>query len=235
MHPPVLVYVPPVKKNIIYSVKQKTSIEELVSTLSCSLALFKENFPKMIIFCRRFEDCSEFYLLFKQCLGPNFTHPVDAPSCLSKFRIVDMYTNCTHEDVKKQIIQSFSSIGSHLRIVIATIAFSMGLDIPDVRQILHWGPSDDFESYIQETGRAGRDGYLSSALLYHTGRDNRFISSTMKEYCTNTSVCRRKMLFADFEGCNDITTCCKCYCCDICRKDCQCILNHLNYSFIEIN
>ena len=131
-----------------------------------------------------------------------------------------MYTSCTQEEVKKNIIQSFCSNASHLRIVIATIAFSMGLDVPDVREVIHWGPSDDFECYIQETGRAGRDGDLCCAVLYHASRDNRSIDKMMIEYCNNTSVCRRQLLFADFEGC-DIGTCCKCYCCDICMKDCM--------------
>ena len=53
-------------------------------------------------------------------------------------------------------------------IVISTIAFSMGLDVPNIRQVIHWGPSEDFESYIPETGRSGRDGNLSCALLYYT-------------------------------------------------------------------
>ena len=50
-----------------------------------------------------------------------------------------MYTSCTQEEVKKNIIQSFCSNTSHLRIVIATFAFIMGLDVPNVRQVLHWG------------------------------------------------------------------------------------------------
>ena len=49
--------------------------------------------------------------------------------------------------------------------VIATIAFGMGIDCPDVRQIAHVGMPDDTESYIQETGRARRDGNLGLATL----------------------------------------------------------------------
>ena len=44
----------------------------------------------------------------------------------------------------------------------------MGLDCPDVRRIIHWRPSADIESYVQVTGRTGRDGFcrvLSSFIL----------------------------------------------------------------------
>ncbi len=48
----------------------------------------------------------------------------------------------------------------------ATVAFGMGLDCPNVRRIIHWGPSTDVEQYVQETGRAGRDGLPVVAILY---------------------------------------------------------------------
>ena len=56
---------------------------------------------------------------------------------------------------------------SCLRVVIATVAFGMGLDSPNIRRIIHWGAPADTESYIQETGRAGRDGEQSLAKLYY--------------------------------------------------------------------
>ena len=48
--------------------------------------------------------------------------------------------------------------GSTLRLVIATTAFGMGVDCKDIRRVTHWGYPSDKEQYIQETGRAGRDG-----------------------------------------------------------------------------
>ena len=74
-----------------------------------------------------------------------------------KYRLVDMFTKCTEPNIKEDIISEFSKPDG------ATIAFGMG---PDVRQILHWGASNDIESYIQETGRCGRDGFTSNAVVF---------------------------------------------------------------------
>ena len=60
-----------------------------------------------------------------------------------------------------------------LHTVIATIAFGMGLDCPDVRQVLQWAPSHDIGSYIQETGRCGRDGLAPNAVLFFSKEDER--------------------------------------------------------------
>ena len=53
-----------------------------------------------------------------------------------------------------------------LRVVIATFAFGMGLYIPNIREVIPWGAPSDIESYMHETGRAGRDGKSATAVLY---------------------------------------------------------------------
>ena len=94
----------------------------------------------------------------------------------------------------------------NLRVAIATIAFGMGNDCPDIRQVIHWGPSADLESYIQETGRAGRDGYVSNAVLFHSASDYRYASHAMINYCKNTVKCNRRVLFKDFDDDNNYYT-----------------------------
>ena len=134
-----------------------------------------------------------------------------------------MYTQCTDKDVKSQIVSQFKNPHSVLRVVIATTAFEMGIDCPNVRHIIHWGPPEDIESYVQQTGRAGRDGKQLWASLYFSLSDKKYTAKAMMGYCTNVLLCRRQLLFMDF--CDDtlvVSPIIGCNCCDVCSKSCKC-------------
>jgi len=67
------------------------------------------------------------------------------------------------------------------RVIIATNAFGMGIDKPDVRFVIHWDIPDSIESYFQESGRAGRDDKPSFAVLLYTPADKSRLKDTIRK------------------------------------------------------
>ena len=186
---PIIISELPNRKNIKYVVKHNPrALEETFAPLVEEIRFRLMKTEKLIIYCRTYDSCTMIYLYLRSRLQEEMTEPIGERD-LSPFRIVDMFTACTTMDVKEDILETFCLKDSILRVVVATVAFGMGLDCPDVRRIMHWGPSTDIEEYLQETGRAGRDGSPSTATLFVTDVKSHCIEDAMKSYIHEEQDC----------------------------------------------
>ena len=211
------------RNNICYKLKSSpsTTVEDLTDDICKEFSEKRTEFPKTILYVRTYKDCIKVYQLLKTKMAAEFTESVGYPN-LSGYRLVEMYTRILPVEKKDEVLISFSS-NTNLRLVIATTAFGMGVDIQDVTRVIHWGSPSTKEEYIQETGRSGRNGSDALAILYTTG-SKKYLKSSMVQYIENKSQCRRNLLFKDFIMYSDNETICGCKCCDVCEKKCECIV-----------
>ena len=124
-------------------------------------------------------------------------------------------------------------IREDVEIIVATIAFGMGIDKPNVRYVIHYDLPKSIEGYYQETGRAGRDGLKSDCILFFSYGDKMKIEYFIEQmedennrqvaykqlrelvsYC-ESNVCRRRLLLAYFGEIFDESNCGSC---DVCLE-----------------
>ena len=121
-------------------------------------------------------------------------------------------------------------LNEDVQVIVATIAFGMGIDKPDIRFVIHFNIPKSIENYYQETGRAGRDGMEGKCILYYSHKDVAKLEHFMKDKplserevgaqlinetvgYAESGVCRRKVLMSYFgeeyddENCGNCDNC----------------------------
>ena len=158
--------------------------------------------------------------------------------CLSRKKVEDLAEVLKANDIKAQAYHAGMEnnvrtqtqddfIMERIDVIVATIAFGMGIDKPDVRYVIHYDIPKSLEGYYQETGRAGRDGGEGLCVAFYTKKDlvklEKFMEGKpvaeqdigrqlLQETATyaETNVCRRKVLLHYFGESYDVDNCGNC-------------------------
>ncbi|XP_011080608.1 uncharacterized protein LOC105163818 [Sesamum indicum] len=205
------------RKNLFYSVvsfdRSNTFLNELVSEISACI----QKAGSTIIYCTTVKDVEQIFEYLKAAgIEAGMYH--------------GQMSNKAREDCHRAFIRD------EFYVMVATIAFGMGIDKPNIRHVIHYGCPKSLESYYQESGRCGRDGIPSFCRLYFTRSDftkadfycadartadqrKAIMESFMaaQRYCMLTT-CRRNFLLGYF---GEKTSSVNCGTCDNCTNSKQ--------------
>ncbi|KAK4695781.1 bloom syndrome protein, partial [Lecanoromycetidae sp. Uapishka_2] len=180
------------RPNLSYEVRNKSKGKEVLESMAKTINTSYQG-QSGIIYCLSKKNCEDV-----------------ATKLREDFDITAHHYHAGMEPDEKKAVQKQWQAGN-FHVIVATIAFGMGIDKPDVRFVIHHTIPKSLEGYYQETGRAGRDGKRSGCFMYYGYQDTSMIkrmiddgegSYDQKErqrlmlrnviqFCENKSDCRR--------------------------------------------
>ena len=187
------------RPNLYYEVRAKGKGKEDIQNIA---SLIKDKHSKQtgIVYCLSRKNCEDMALALRD-----------------KHKVKAQHYHAGMESKDKSLVQKNWQSGKY-HVIVATIAFGMGIDKADVRFVIHHSIPKSLEGYYQETGRAGRDGKDSGCYLFYgyqdAGKLRRMIDDgdgsyeqknrqhemlrKMVQYCENKSDCRRVQVLSYF-------------------------------------
>ncbi|XP_034255863.1 ATP-dependent DNA helicase Q4 isoform X2 [Thrips palmi] len=156
----------PLPNNLVLSVSRDSIRDQALVKLLSSPEY--QTYQSIIVYCIRREECERLAGLLRTYLKDQNEIKAGKVKISS---VSEAYHAGLSSARRKQVQTSFMS--GNTRIVVATVAFGMGINKADIRSVIHFNMPRNFESYVQEVGRAGRDGEVSRCHLFlnNEGKD----------------------------------------------------------------
>ena len=170
--------------NIKYQVikDNNNNLDNTITTYLSSIITNLNTNERIIIFCSTINEVEELSLK----INMNFTNISNS-----------YHGKLINED--KEIIQN-DWVQGKIQIIVATKAFGMGIDYPDISHIIHKGPSSSLIDYVQESGRAGRGGSTSLSIIFTSDDYNKNIIERF-ENNNNIEEVKRMINFINIKTC----------------------------------
>ncbi|XP_067657755.1 uncharacterized protein [Haliotis asinina] len=182
------------------NIRKHEKLDNLIQPLAEDLSNRLAEFPLTVVYINNDEALGYCYQYVARHLKEKAYIPTE--SHIPENRIFAQYHKAYTDEMKTHIVCDLRKENPKIRLVLATVALGMGLNAPSIRRVIHFQPPTTLEKYLQEIGRAGRDGKKSSALLYYNKNDiakNREdMTEAMIKYCTNRTTCLRLQLVSYF-------------------------------------
>ncbi|PWJ40217.1 RecQ family ATP-dependent DNA helicase [Sediminitomix flava] len=173
-----------IKEKLLFGAKSKTFSNSFQrKNLSFSVREAEDKAVKLKEILSRVEGCAIVYLRNRQ--GTE-----DVANYLNHYGVSSDFYHAGLNNQERSLKQD-KWMNNQTRVMVATNAFGMGIDKPDVRIIIHLDPSDSIEAYYQEAGRAGRDGEKSYAVLLNQTKDFDRIKQRIDKRYPEPKVLRR--------------------------------------------
>ena len=187
------------RPNLRYEVRTKGKAKDVLDSIAQTIETMYKS-KSGIIYCLSKKNCESV-----------------ATKLREQYNIKAQHYHAGMEAAEKRTVQKDWQDGIH-HVMVATIAFGMGIDKPDVRFVIHHTIPKSLEGYYQETGRAGRDGKASGCFLYYGYQDTsalkrmiedgegsweqkerqRKMLRNMVQFCENRADCRRAQVLNYF-------------------------------------
>lgn len=170
------------------------------------------------------EIVSSCFAYFSRNMGEEQYEPIGTQP-VGRNRLFSQFHAQYPANEKERIIDDLITGRSKLRVIFATVAFGIGLDLKHIRHVIHIGVPYTIEEYFQEAGRGGRDGLPATAHIFYNSYDissaKKNLSEIMKKYVSSPN-CKREMILAHFGFTVPPRSGPDHECCDYHQKQCNC-------------